>query len=180
MFKNPFQVAIIFAVFSLTVKISVYTMGIQHGAMEKYIWYIYMLILLLAVFFGIRSNKLMYKGNTSLGQDFRTGARTASFYAILMAVITYFYYAKIDVDFFTIKKAELYATYPDKIANALSEKTMTIEQIKVKLKADIGNANTLFSPYIQATSTMFGLVFIGLFNSIVFALLMKKYPGFKK
>jgi len=180
MFKNPFQVAIIFAVISLIVKLSIYGMEVQHGSMERYIWYIYMLILLFAVFFGIRSNKIMYEGTTSLGQDFRTGARTASFYGILMALITYFYYAQIDVDFFAIKKAELYATYPDKIANALSESTMTLVQIKEKVRGDIANSATIYTPYFQASTTMFGLVFIGLFNSIVFAFLMKRYPGFKK
>ena len=122
----------------------------------------------------------MYEGSTTLGQDFRTGARTASFYGILMAAITYFYYAKIDVDFFTIKKAELFATYPDKITNALSEKAMSLDQIKDRVKGDIANARTIYTPYFQATTTMFGLVFIGLFNAIVFAFLMKKYPGFKK
>ena len=88
MFKNPFQVAITFAVISLIIKVSVFSMDMQHGSMEKYIWYIYMLMLLFSVFFGVRSNKIMYEGTTSLGQDFRTGARTASIFAILMTIIT--------------------------------------------------------------------------------------------
>ena len=65
MFKNPFQVAITFAIIALVVKLSAFSMGIQHGAMEKYIFSIYMLLLLLTVSVGIRSNKIMNKGTTS-------------------------------------------------------------------------------------------------------------------
>jgi hypothetical protein len=178
MFKNPFQVAIVFAVVTLAVKIIIFLMGIQHGAMETYIRYMFMLIMLVAVFFGIRSNKIMYEGTTTFGQDFKSGARTASFYAILMAVITYIYYAKIDPEFFVIKQQplldELYATAQTKMEGAT----------KKSLTADLGNQiygiKTYLSPYFQAMWTMFGLVFLGLINSAVFALLMKKYPGFKK
>jgi len=73
-FKNPFQVAISFAVVALLVKLIIFTLEAQHGAMETYIRYIYMLILLTAVFFGIRSNKITEEGPTSFGQDFKAGA----------------------------------------------------------------------------------------------------------
>ena len=69
MFKNPFQVAISFAVIALVVKLSVFSMGMQHGIMEKYIWYIYMFLLLSAVFFGIRSNKVMQNGITKCSRN---------------------------------------------------------------------------------------------------------------
>lgn len=180
MFKNPFQVAITFAVISLIIKVSVFSMDMQHGSMEKYIWYIYMLMLLFSVFFGVRSNKIMYEGTTSLGQDFRTGARTASIFAILMTIITYLYYSKIDPEFFEIKKAEKLAGLPQKITMALQDGTMSIDDIKEKAKGDIKNSAMIFSPYLHSIATMFGLVFTGLFQSIVFAFLMKKYPGFKK
>jgi hypothetical protein len=180
MFKNPLQVAIIFAVISLLVKLSVFSLGMQHGHMEKYIWYIYMLILLIAVFFGIRSNKITNKGTTSVGQDFKTGARTASFYAILMAIITFLYYTQIDTDFFEIKKEELFQQYPEKISHALNEKKMNVTEIKEHLKADIMNSSTIFSAQFHSMITLFGLVFIGLINSIVFAFMMKKFPGFKQ
>jgi hypothetical protein len=180
MFKNPLQVAIIFAAISLLVKLSVFSMDIQHGDMEKYIWYIYMLILLIAVFFGIRSNKITHTGQTTIGQDVKTGARTASYFAILMTIITYLYYTQIDVDFFEIKKEELFQQYPEKITHAINEKKLSISEIKEHLKADIMNSSTIFSAQFHAMITLFGLVFIGLINSVVFAFMMKKFPGFKQ
>jgi len=178
MFKNPFQAAIIFAVLTLAIKIAIFLMDAQHGAMETYIRYIFMMILLMAVFFGIRSNKIMYEGTTTFGQDFKSGARTASFYAILMALITYTYYAKIDPEFFVIKQQPLF----DELFE--TAKTKMEGTTKKALTADLGNQiygiKTYLSPYFQAMWTMFGLVFLGLINSAVFAFLMKKYPGFKK
>ncbi|PJB14124.1 MAG: hypothetical protein CO118_10255 [Flavobacteriales bacterium CG_4_9_14_3_um_filter_32_8] len=178
MFKNPFQVAVVFAVISLIVKVSIFLLGVQHGAAEAYIRYFLMLVLLVTVFFGIRSNKVMYEGATTFRQDFKTGARTASFYAILMAIITYVYYAKIDADFFAIKQQplldELYNSAKNKMA------TESRETIQTNLSNQIFGIQTYLSPYFQAMWTLFGLVFMGLFHSAVFAFLMKKYPGFKK
>ncbi len=180
MFKNPFQVAITFALIALVIKLSIFSMGVQHGGMEKYIFYIYMFLLLLTVFMGIRSTKIASNGSTSLGQDFRTGARSASIFAILITAITYMYYSNIDPEFFEIKRAENLTNLPDKINQAIIDGEMNLEQIKEKAKGDIVSTNTIFSPYLHSMATMFGLVFIGLFQSIIFAFLMKKYPGFKK
>jgi anaerobic C4-dicarboxylate transporter len=179
MFKNPFQVAVTFAVLALIIKLTVFTLEIQHGSMEKYIFFIYMLILNISVFFGIRSNKIAEGRQTTFGEDFRAGARTASFYAILVAIITYVYYSNIDVHFFDIKRSELIDTYPAKIQNALENATMTLAEIKTKVHADIVNTYTIFTAYFQALITMFGLVFIGLFFSALFAFVMKRMPGFK-
>ncbi len=178
MLKNPFQVAITFAVVALVIKVAVFYMDLQHGAMEDYIRYIYMLIMLVTVFFGIRSNKIMFDGTTTFGQDFKTGARTASFFAIIMAIITYIYYAKIDPGFFAIKQQplldELFKTAQTKVGS--DDKEILLKD----LSNQILGIKTYLSPYFQAMWTMFGLVFLGLFNSAVFAFLMKKYPGFKK
>lgn len=180
MFKNPFQVAISFALVALIVKLAAFSMGIQHGGMEKYIFYIYIFLLLLTVFMGIRSTKIMSESTTSLGQDFRAGARSAAMFAILVTLITYLYYSNIDPEFFEIKRAENLSTLPEKINQAIKKGDFSIEQIKEKVKGDIISTNTIFSPYLHSMATMFGLVFIGLFQSIVFAFLMKKSPGFKK
>lgn len=177
MFKNPFQVAITFALVALAVKLVIFYLGVQHGDMERYLIYIYMLILLLAIFFGIRSNKINNSTPTTFGEDFKTGARTASFFAILVAVITFVYYAKIDADFFEMKKQPLF----EKIAVDAKEKASTIN--KTELKAFLSNqilgVNMYLSPYFQAMWTMFGLVFMGLFYSVVFTIMMRKIPGFK-
>ena len=222
MFKNPFQVAVTFALIALILKLVLMYMGLQHDS-TNYITYAYMLLILCAIFFGIRSNKVMYEGPTSFGQDFKTGARTASFFALLVGAITFVYYSKIDPDFSTVKKNEKIAHYkekinettlknglesvvksmPQKFQNEVSlvekqfikkafevidkspiKKQLIINQGKAKTRKETINniivADTIFSPMSQTTYTLFGLVFLGLFHSAIFALLMKKFPGFKK
>jgi hypothetical protein len=182
MFKNPFQVAIVFAMVALVIKVALFTMDVQHGAMENGIRYIYMLLILMAVFFGIRSNKVASDTQTTFGQDFRAGARTASFFAILTAIITYVYYAKIDAQFFEVKQEPLLAELRDQVKIDIAEaKTpKDFELLKENVTNQIYSFKMYLSPYFQAMWTMFGLVFLGLFNSAVFSILMKKFPGFKK
>ncbi len=180
MFKNPFQVAIAFALVALIIKLGAFSMGIQHGGMEKYIFYIYMFLLLLTVFMGMRSTKMTSEGTTTLGQDFRAGARSASIFAILVTAITYFYYSQIDTAFFEIKNAERLSITLEEVSKALQDGNMEKSEIKQHAIDRIMTARKIFAPQLHSMGTMFGLVFIGLFQSFIFAILMKKYPGFKK
>lgn len=179
MFKNPFQVAVTFSVIALIIKIVIFSLEMQHGDMETYIRYIYMLLILTAVFFGIRSNKII-EGKTTFGQDFKAGARTASFFAIIVAGITYVYYAKIDANFFSIKQEPLMEELLKQTEKAVIEGTETREKITANLSNQIFGMKTYLSPYFQSIWTLFGMVFMGLFNSAIFALLMKKIPGFRQ
>lgn len=179
MFKNPFQVAITFSILALSIKLFFFSMEMQHGAVEKYIIYIYMLILLVAIFFGIRSNKINVEdGKTTFGQDFKAGARTASFFAILVALITYVYYAKIDINFFEIKKQPILETL--KITAQQKLQTQSKVEVDAFLANQLKGIDMYLSPYFQAMWTMFGLVFMGLFYSAVFSYMMRKLPGFKQ
>ena len=178
MFKNPFQVAIVFALVALIIKLTIFYLGLQHSEFGSYITHIYMLILLVAVFFGIRSSKIAAEGPTSFGQDFKAGARSAAFFAILVGGITFFYYSKIDVEFFPTKKAEMISQYSEKIQDLIDEKGF--EEARSFLKNNIIGLDTIYSPLSQANYTLFGLVFMGMFNSLIFAFLMKKMPGFRQ
>lgn len=177
MFKNPFQVAVTFALVALILKLALMFMGMQHDS-TPYITYAYMLLILIAIFFGIRSNKVMYDGPTSFGQDFKTGARTASFFSLLVGLITYVYYTQIDPDFFPIKIAKSVEEYSTNMIGLIEERGL--EDAKEFMKNKITALDVIYSPMSQTTYTLFGLVFLGLFHSAVFALLMKKIPGFKK
>lgn len=179
MFKNPFQVAVTFAVIALIIKVTAFSFDFQHGDMENYIRYIYMLLLLISVFFGIRSNKISEENQTTLMQDLKAGARTAAFFAILVSVITYVYYAKIDSSFFEVKQAPLLEQLELETKKTIELGKESKETVIANYSNQLFGIRTFLSPYFQAIWTLFGLIFMGLFNSLVFALLMKKMPGFK-
>lgn len=176
MLKSPLQVAIFFALIALVIKLTIFGMEMQHGDMEIYIRYIYMFVLLAAVFFGIRANKTV-KSKTSFTEDFLSGARTAAFFALLMGGITYIYYTQIDTNFFEVKKQEELQYFPEKIAELIDEKG--IEATREIVYQKVLGMNTIYTPWSQTSFTLFGLVFLGLFNSLIFALLMRKLPGFR-
>lgn len=180
MFKNPFQVAIIFAVVALVVKVGLFSLDMQHGFMQSGIRYVYMLLILLAVFFGIRSNKIMYDGPTTFGQDFRSGARTASFFAILSAIITYVYYSKIDPAFFEIMQQNEIEKVRLGVIEALKEEGKTFKDVRPAAYNKIYGAVLMLAPKFHSLWTMFLLVFTGLFYSAIFSTLMRKFSGFKK
>lgn len=179
MFKNPFQVALTFALIVLVMKLTIFYLGLQHGDIELRIWYVYLFIILLNVFFGIRSNKIASENPTSFGEDFKAGGRTASYFAILVTGIVFVYYSKIDVDFFDIEKKDVIASLPEKIKFHFEEGRLSTEEIKKHAKLEISNANKIYTPSFYAMFTMFPLVFIGIIYAGLFAFLMKKFPGFK-
>lgn len=179
MLKNTFQVAITFSLVALIIKLVIFSLNMQHGDMENYIRYIYMLLLLITIFFGIRSNKIIEGGKTSFIQDFKAGARTAALFGVIVAVITYIYYAKIDAEFFVMMQNEKIAILNGKVTEMIQAGTLTKDALVETYYNQLFGIKTMLSPYFQAMWTMFGLVFMGLFDSLLFAFLMKKIPGFK-
>ena len=83
MFKNIFQVAVVFSVIALIMKLVIFSMGIQHGSMEEYVRYAYMFLVLTTVFFGMRINRINNPDiKPTFIQDFKAGVRAAAFFAI--------------------------------------------------------------------------------------------------
>jgi len=178
MFKNPFQVAVSFAVVALVIKLTIFTLGMQHGDMENYIFFIYLFLLLLAILYGIKTNQANQENATTFGDDFRTGARTASFFAIIMFAITFMYYSNIDPDFFPTKQQPYIDAILDMAEEKLQEGTPKKDVIK-GLSESISKVKQQLSPYAHSMLTLFGLVFIGVFNAAVLAFMMKKFPTLK-
>lgn len=178
MFRNPLQTAIVFSILALLVKIIIYLLGVQHGDMERYIVFIYMFIVMLAVFVGIRQNKVYAEKATTFGEDFKVGARTASIFGLLVGVITYFYYNNIDITFFEVKKSPIIDAVMEETKVKLTNEGKA-EAVKF-LSNQLFALNTMLSPYYQAMVTFMGLTFLGLFDSLLLSFLMKKVPGFKK
>ena len=178
MFKNPFQVAISFAIVALVIKLTIFTLGLQHGDMENYIFFIYLFLLLLAILYGIKSNQKTSEKPTTFGDDFRTGARTASFFAIIMFAITFMYYSNIDPDFFPTKQQPYIDALLDMAKTKLQEGEPKDEVIN-GLSESISKVKQQLSPYAHSMLTLFGLVFIGVFNAAVLAFMMKKFPSLK-
>ncbi len=176
--RNVFQIAVFFALIALIIKLVVFSLGVQHGDMEEYIRYAYMLLVLTTVFLGIRFNRINKPEiKPTLTIDFKTGARSAAYFALIVGAITYFYYANIDTEFFSIKKAEILRKYAEMLPELIKEKG--VAEVKKSIINNIQGMNAMYTPYSQASYTFFALLFLGMVNSAVFSFMMKKIPGFK-
>lgn len=132
----------------------------------------------MAILFGIKSNQATYDRPTTFGEDFKTGARTASFFALIMFVITFMYYSQIDPDFFPTKQQPYIDALID-MAESKVKEGIPKEEIVKGLSESISKVKQQLSPYAHSMLTLFGLVFIGVFNAAVLAFVMKKFPNFK-
>lgn len=172
MFKNPFQIAISFAFIALVIKLVIFQFGVQHGDMERYIIYIYMLLLLVTIFLGISKSKEKAENPTSFMEDLKSGARTASYFGILMGAITFIYYYAIDVNFFPLKQSERYDIYLEEVQKLIGEKSK--EQLTTDLSNGIYSMRLMLSAKFQAMWTTFGLVFLGMFYALFLTIAIRK------
>lgn len=196
MLKSSLSVAVYAALAALVLKLGVFAMDAQHGGMERYIFMIYMLIMLVAVFFGIRQFKIKSESTTTYQQDFKAGLSVATYFAIIVGVFTYYYYSRIDPDFFEIKYTENIKPFEeDVMQKAIAYKeAMTKdlpaqkmqEIVAAKEKAIEGYKNyyigsrIMFTPTQQFTLTLMWLMFLGLIYSAMTAFFIRKFPGYKK
>jgi hypothetical protein len=180
-FKNSLQIAVFFALLGVAGKLTVYVLHLQHlPDMQFYIVVYYLVLLLFSVFFGIRQYKLNEPGNTGYFDDMKAGVRAGMLFAMIIGLVTYVYYSKIDVDFFEIEKAQRREYIVQQAQELLKEGKKTREELRTMLKNQFVNIELMFTPYYQTLMTVFGLTFMAFFNALIFAAFMRKFPGFKK
>jgi len=196
MLKSSLSVAVYAALAALVLKLSVFAMDAQHGGMERYIFMIYMLIMLVAVFFGIRQFKIKSEATTTYQQDFKAGLSVATYFAIIVGVFTYYYYSRIDPDFFEIKFAENIKPFEeDVMQKAIAYKEAMTKDLPAEKMQEIVAAkdeainqykkfysgfHIFFNPTQQFTLTLMWLMFLGLIYSAMTAFFIRKFPGYKK
>ncbi len=179
-FKTPLQIAVFFAVIGLIGKLTVFMMGIQHlPEVQFYIVVFYLILLLMAVFFGIRQFKFYADKPTAYFDDVKAGVRAGMLFALIIGAITYFYYAKIDPAFFEIKIAKTTDFVREQMKEMVHQGKPKSEILQYAKQQYISIAY-MYTPYFQTVMTVFGLTFMAFFNALIFAVFMRKFPGFKK
>ena len=172
MFKNPFQIAIIFALVSLVIKLIFKYTEVPMEDVEQYTIFILMFITLVTVYLGRRSNRYCFDRPTTYKEDFKTGARTGAFYSVLLGVITYIYYNNIDPEYFAIKIQghvdQILETFNDNVNELGREKA--VENANNRYQS----AKMIFAPYFHSTITLFSFMFLGLLNALLMTIVHRK------
>lgn len=130
--------------------------------LDNYVRFAYLLVFLLALFFGLRNWKSNNEGS-SLVSDIKSGLKIASIYAIILSAFTYIYYKLINPAYFE-----------ERIAKALQLASESGEDLsKVR-----DTASFIFDAFFHSTITLFGLIAIGFFYTVVLVALFRTKPEF--
>lgn len=204
MLKTPFSIAVFVSLAAILVKLGIFMSGNQHGDMERYIVFFYLLFLMLSNVFGARSYRQGYvppelqeakkkkskhfkvtELSAPLFKDyFKSALATGVYFAIIMAAFTFYYYVRIDHDFFEIKFDEGIAPFKEYVIeqkeafqnSPTAENKEALELAKENFKNRVEMARYIYTPGQQAIFTLMGLIFMGLLNSLVVALVYRKIP----
>lgn len=176
--KSPLKFSYIFALVYIILKLIAFNMGKSTELFAPLIL-VNILLVLMAILFGL---KLHRKKNPDSDDHFVTNIkycmRSASMYALLIAVFVMVYYSVIDRDFtakiidnqFSEITKEDFEEMKKKDPDMLRDKT--IDDYK-KLKRE--EMELFTSPFITTTMTLMGLMFLSLFYSIIIALAWPKF-----
>lgn len=174
--KYAFRSAVLFASVFIIVKLIFFNAG-WHGKYYPLIIFINILLVLLAMVTGLWSEGKHSKPKTAYLEIVKSCLRPAALYILLVTAFVYLYYNVIDkdhcrdlveqrmeaaekVDF--KKMQETRAEYKDLTRNDFLDKEKE-------------NAEKIFSPFSVATATLFGLLMISFFYSLVIAYVYKRF-----
>ncbi|MDC1221259.1 DUF4199 domain-containing protein [Salibacteraceae bacterium] len=127
---------------------------------DMYVRFAYLLLFLLALFLGLRSFKAD-NPNTDLTIDVKTGMKTTSIFAIIISAFTWVYYKFINPEYF---------------AGKIEDVKIAIEQSEKATENAINTAEFIFNAFTHSTITLFGMMIIGFFYTLILVLIMRAKP----
>lgn len=119
---------------------------------------------------------------------FKAALRGGVFFSIIMGLFTFYYYARVDVDFFDVKFEETVASYDqffiearDEYNNNPTEATKkTFDEVKENYKNMVVLARFMYTAKQQAFYTFLGLICMSLLYASVVAVVYRKVISRKK
>lgn len=138
-------------------------------AFDMYVRFFYLLCFLAALFFGVRSWKIQ-RGPTPFTDDIKSGMKIASIYALVVSAFTWLYYAKINPAYFQARIAERVEAAKAAIESA-ADKAGEIDLSQVEQTAGF-----IFNAFTHASLTLFGLMALGFFYTIIIVMLFRWKP----
>ena len=125
---------------------------------DMYVRFAYLLLFLLALFLGLRAEKID-QPQSSFTTDIKTGMKITSIFAIIISSFTFLYYKWINPAFFA-----------DKIQNVIDNASGDQAENAQRW------AELIFSPFSHSTLTLLGVIVIGFFYTIILIMIMRRKP----
>jgi len=162
--KNPIvNISVTAAMASIIGKMLYFIFLAPDESFDMYTRFFYLLCFLIALLIGLRIWK---KDNMNIAftEDVKTGMKVVSIYAIIISAFTFIYYKYINPGYF----AQKIQAAVDAVASSGSPEA-DLEQVS-------DTASFVFNAFTHSTLTLFGLMVIGFFYTLVLTLLFRYKP----
>jgi len=159
--KNPIaNAAVIAALISIIGKMCYYHFLAPNEDFDMYTRFFYLFCFLAALLFGLREWKAQNR-QSDFTTDVKTSMKITSVYALILSAFTYAYYKWINPAYFVEKIESRTAA----VAETGADPEVIAQQTKL--------AETFFDAFTHSTITLFGILVIGFFYSIVLVMLFR-------
>lgn len=160
--KRIYLLAMAAAVIAIAAKLTYFFAFVPNEEFDLYVRFFYLLALLLALFFSVHGYKSRHR-ESSFADDVKTGMKSTSVFALIVSAFTWIYYKLINPGFFAerIERA---------VAATQSGDAGQVENVRK-------TAEFIFNPFTHSTITLFGLMVLGLFYTLILVLIFRSKAG---
>ncbi|MEX2595464.1 MAG: DUF4199 domain-containing protein [Salibacteraceae bacterium] len=137
------------------------------GIFDMYTRFFYLLCFLLAIFFGFRIWKIQ-NPHKPFTDDIKSGMQIVSIFALIIAAFTWIYYKWINPHYFEYKIQQT--------VNAASNST-PIDGADVDIEQIQHTASLIFNAATHSSLTLFGIIVMGFFYTIIIVMLFRWRPS---
>ena len=156
--KQYQNIAIIAALTGVIAKMTYFLTLAPKEAWDNYVRLFYLLAFLIALFFGLRSFKKRAT-RSDFTHDVKTGMKITSIFSLIISIFTWVYYKWIDPEYFANRISEAMSQAPEE----------SIEAVET-------NVSFIFNAFTHSTITLFGMMVIGFFYTLIVVLIMRAKP----
>jgi hypothetical protein len=162
--KNPIvNISVTAAMVSIIGKMLYFIFLAPNETFDTYTRFFYLLCFLIALFIGLRNWKLQ-NANVAFTDDVKSGMKIVSIYAIILSSFTFVYYKYINPNYFLQKIQSAIDA-----VSASGSSNDELNQVE-------NTASFVFNAFTHSTLTLFGLMVIGFFYTLILILLFRYKP----
>ncbi len=159
MIKPTTKFASLFAASASIFRLIAFYGGLVTPETGKYVIFMHMLFILLAVFLTIRTNRIEgVDERKSMGHDIKTGFKAGGLYSVLTVAFVFIYFKYVDVNYFVFKQQEL--------VGSQLKNDPSIDPVKAKASVE-----SFFSLMNYCTVTLLALIVISFLYTVAVVML---------
>lgn len=157
-----YNIPVYAALLCIIARLLLFSFGPESGWLDHGIRLFYLLVLLIALMWGIVRHRKRFAGEPSFGTEVKAGMKVGSVFVLLIALFTYVFYRFVNPAYFQEKIHTI-------LKSAQGRTTTELENIQA-------TSEFVFSPFTHATATLFIGLLIGFLYTLLMVALVRMKP----